>query len=120
MAVVRFELASHGFKDRDNKPLYYTAMFVFAGVAGFEPTPVVLETNMLPLTPYSYLTFILILLNYPLAWSGEGLEPSLKVLCGKRDSNSQPSEWKSDMQSSYTFPAFIRIKSPKNYFHICQ
>ena len=29
---------------------------LFAGVTGFEPIPLVLETNMLPLTPNSYLS----------------------------------------------------------------
>ena len=48
MAVWRFELQSYGFKDRDNQPLYYTAM-CFAGVAGIEPTSMVLETIILPL-----------------------------------------------------------------------
>lgn len=29
--------------------------FLFAGTAGFEPTPTVLETVMLPLTPRTYI-----------------------------------------------------------------
>lgn len=37
VAVWRFELQSYGFKDRDNQPLYYTAIFVVP-LVGFEPT----------------------------------------------------------------------------------
>ena len=51
-------------------PTIKVSAFILAGVEGFEPSQTVLETGVLPLTPYPYIDFTtLILVEH------QGLEP---------------------------------------------
>ena len=51
----------HYFKNKKVAIYIKIATFILAGVVGFEPTHLVLETSMLPLTSYPYEMYLFII-----------------------------------------------------------
>lgn len=64
--MMGFEPTNNGFADHPLKPLGY----IVTGAKGLEPLPSVLETVMLPLTPYTYINYQL---NCFLEWTRQDL-----------------------------------------------